>query len=189
MPKTVTIRREPDGWYVCFPCDQVPIKLLPLTRQETGIDLGLESFATLANSNPIENPHLFRVWEMQIKRAQRRVDRRHTGSHRRRKAVKILAKAHQKVRRARQDFHPQQAQASPSLRHDRSCVVAGGQPAQEPPSRQSHCGRGMEQLFEHPDLHSGRGWEAGRGGQSCVRLTSLFGLRGAGQETLVGPLA
>jgi putative transposase len=49
------------------------------------------------------------VAELRLKRAQRRVSRRVKGSHRRRKAVKLLAKAHQKVRRARQDFHHQQA--------------------------------------------------------------------------------
>src|SRR5262249_53582695 len=40
-----------------------------------------------------------------LKTAQRRVSRRKQGSHRRRKAVKLLAKAHQTVRRQRQDFH------------------------------------------------------------------------------------
>jgi putative transposase len=108
-PKTVTIRRAADGWYACFSCEKVPVKPLPLTGQDTGIDPGIESFATLANGKRIENPRIFRVWEMQIKRAQRRVDRRHKGSNRRRKAVKILAKAHQKVRRTRQDFHHQEA--------------------------------------------------------------------------------
>jgi putative transposase len=108
-PKTVTICREADGWYAAFSCADVPVKPLPLSGQETGIDLGLESFATLANGKSIENPRVFRVWEMQIKRAQRRVDRRHKGSQRRRKAAKLLAKAHQKVRRTRQDFHHQEA--------------------------------------------------------------------------------
>ena len=44
-------------------------------------------------------------------RAQRRVSRRVKGSHRRRKAGRLLAKAHQKVRRARQDFHHKAALA------------------------------------------------------------------------------
>jgi putative transposase len=121
-PKTVTISREVDGWYACFSCDQVPCKPLPLTGQETGIDLGIESFATLANGTPIENPHLFRVWEMNIKRAQRRASRRVTGSNRRRKAVRLLAKAHQQVRRARQAFHHQEArkliQAYATIAHE-----------------------------------------------------------------------
>jgi putative transposase len=104
-PKTVTIRREADGWYACFSCDQVPINPLPLTGQETGMDLGLESFATLADGSQVPNPRIFRVAEMHLKRVQRRVSRRVKGSHRRKKAVKLLAKAHQQVRRTRADYH------------------------------------------------------------------------------------
>jgi putative transposase len=110
-PKTVTVRREADGWYVTFSCADVPIQPVPLTGQETGIDLGLESFATLADGSHIANPRIFRVAEMHLKRAQRRVSRRVKGSHRRRKAVKLLARAHQHVRRARQDFHHKTALA------------------------------------------------------------------------------
>jgi len=47
-PKTATISWEADGWYACFSCEGVPIQPLPATGHETGIDLGLESFATLA---------------------------------------------------------------------------------------------------------------------------------------------
>ena len=110
-PKTVTISHEADGWYVCFSCADVPTQPLPLTGQDTGIDLGLESFATLANGEPVEHPRIFRVWELHLKRAQRRVTRRQKGSHRRRKAVRLLARAHQQVRRARQDFHHKTALA------------------------------------------------------------------------------
>ncbi|HEV2458644.1 MAG TPA: transposase, partial [Ktedonobacterales bacterium] len=42
-PKTVTVSREADGWYVSISCADVPIQPLPATGQETGIDLGLES--------------------------------------------------------------------------------------------------------------------------------------------------
>jgi|GraSoi_2013_60cm_1033757.scaffolds.fasta_scaffold08541_3 putative transposase len=111
MPKTVTISREADGWYACFSCEQVPCQPLPATGQETGIDLGLESFATLADGSQIANPRIFRVAERNLKRVQRRVSRRKKGSKRRRKAVKLLAKAHLKVRRQRQDFHHRQALA------------------------------------------------------------------------------
>jgi putative transposase len=110
-PKTVTISREADGWYVVFSCAEVPTQPLPLTGQETGIDLGLESFATLADGSQIANPRIFRVAELNLKRAQRRVSRRKKGSHRRRKAVKLLARAHQQVRRARADFHHKAALA------------------------------------------------------------------------------
>jgi putative transposase len=57
-PKTVTISREADGWYTCISCAHVPIQSLVPTGQESGIDLGLESFATLADSTQIESPHV-----------------------------------------------------------------------------------------------------------------------------------
>ena len=110
-PKTVTITREADGWYVSFSCAEVPIKPLPLTGQQTGIDLGLKSFATLADGHQIANSRIFRVAELNLQRAQRRVSRRKKGSKRRKKAVKLLAKAHQTVRRQRQDFHHKTALA------------------------------------------------------------------------------
>ncbi len=104
-PKTVTVSKEADGWYVCFSCVEVPVQPLPPTGQETGIDLGLESFATLSNGTMIHNPRCYRRAERRLKTAQRRVSRRKKGSNRRRKAVQLLAKAHQKVKRQRVDFH------------------------------------------------------------------------------------
>ncbi|MGH9637296.1 MAG: RNA-guided endonuclease InsQ/TnpB family protein [Candidatus Angelobacter sp.] len=110
-PKTVTISHEADGWYVCISCADVPLQLLEPTGQETGIDLGLESFATLADGTMIHNPRCYRRAERRLKTAQRRVSRRKKGSHRRRKAVTLLAKAHQKVKRQRQDFQHKTALA------------------------------------------------------------------------------
>ena len=103
--KTVTITKEADGWYACFCCAEVPVQPLPLTGQETGIDLGLESFATLADGTQVENPRHYRRAERELQKAQRRVCRRKKGSKRRRKAVQQLARKHQKVKRQRQDFH------------------------------------------------------------------------------------
>src|SRR5260370_39410789 len=86
MPKTVTISREADGRYASFSCADVPIKPLPLTGEETGIDLGLESFATLADGRQIASPRVFRIAERNLKRAQRRVSRRQHRGHQRRQA-------------------------------------------------------------------------------------------------------
>jgi putative transposase len=110
-PKTVTISREADGWYACFSCADVPIAPLPPTGQETGIDLGIEAFATLSDGTRIFSPGWYRKAERALKTAQRRVSRRKRGSNRRRKAVTLLAKAHQKVRRQRADFHHKTALA------------------------------------------------------------------------------
>ena len=110
-PKTVTLAREADGWYACISCANVPAQPLPLTGKETGIDVGLKAFLTLADGSQIANPRHHRRAEKALKRAARRVARRKRGSHRRRKAVKLLAKKHQKVARQRRDFHHKTALA------------------------------------------------------------------------------
>jgi putative transposase len=82
VPKTVTISREADGWYVCFACADAPVTPLPPTGQETGIDLGLEAFATLSTGTRIFSPGWYRKAERALKTAQRRVSRRKKGSAR-----------------------------------------------------------------------------------------------------------
>jgi putative transposase len=67
------------------------------------------------------------VAELNLKRAQRRVSRRVKGSRRRRKAVKLLAKAHAKVRRARADFQHERALAL--VRQNDTIYHEGLQPA------------------------------------------------------------
>jgi putative transposase len=104
-PKTVTVSREADGWYVCISCAEAPTQHVEPTGQETGMDVGLESFATLADGTMIHNPRCYRTAEAYLRRWQRRVARREKGSNRRRKAVKLPAGAHQAVPRKRQDFH------------------------------------------------------------------------------------
>jgi putative transposase len=110
-PKLVTRSREADGWYVALSCAEAPVQHLPATSQETGLDLGLESFATLANGTVIHNPRCYRKAERRLKTVQRRVSRRKKGGNRRKKAVKLLARAHQMVRRQRRDFHHKAALA------------------------------------------------------------------------------
>ena len=108
-PKTVTLSKEADGWYIAISCADVPAHPLASTGQETAIDLGLESFATLANGQRISTPARYRKAEAHLRRCQRRVARRHKGSKRRAKAVKLLAKAHQHIARQRSDFHHKEA--------------------------------------------------------------------------------
>jgi putative transposase len=104
-PKTITVCREADGWYMCVSCEGVPVQPLPPTGRDTGIDVGLKVFLITAEGDIIENPRHYRKAEKALKKAQRRVSRRTKGSKRRRKAVQLLAKKHQKVKRQRRDFH------------------------------------------------------------------------------------
>jgi putative transposase len=80
---------------------------LPLTGtgRETGIDVGLKVFLIMADGQLVENPRQYRKAERLLKKTQQRVCRRKKGSKRRQKAVQVLAKRQQHVRRQRQDFH------------------------------------------------------------------------------------
>jgi putative transposase len=109
-PKTVTISWEADRWYVCVSRADAPIRPLPATGQE-GVNLGIEAFAILCKCARIFSPGWYRKTERALKTAQRRVWRRKKGSARRKKAVILLAKAHQKARRQWRDYHHEPALA------------------------------------------------------------------------------
>jgi putative transposase len=104
-PKTVTISQEADGWYAILACADVPAQPLPPTGRETGIDVGLKVFLITAEGEAVENPRHYRRGEKKLAKANQRVSRRKKGSKRRRKAVGMLQRAHQTVKRQRADFH------------------------------------------------------------------------------------
>jgi len=120
-PKTVTISREADGWYVAFSCVEVPVEPLPQPERETGIDVGLKVFLITAEGEIVENPRHYRTAEKHLAKAQRRVSRRKKCSKRRRKAVAILKRKHQNVQRQRRDFHHKTAFAL--LRNDNTIYL------------------------------------------------------------------
>ena len=85
-PKTVTISKEADGWYVSFSCADVPTQPLPETGRETGIDVGLKVFLVTADGKMVANPRHYRKAERELKKAQKRIARRKRGGARRKKA-------------------------------------------------------------------------------------------------------
>src|SRR5262249_4304403 len=80
LPHSLTLPRiHPDD--SCFSCAEVPTAPLPPAGQQTGRDLGLESFATLSHGTMLHNPHCYCKTEAYPRRCQRRVARRKNGSH------------------------------------------------------------------------------------------------------------
>ena len=59
-----------------------------------GIDVGLESFATLSNGEKIYNPRLFRSEEKALAKSQRRLSKYEKGTPERRKALKVVQRIH-----------------------------------------------------------------------------------------------
>jgi putative transposase len=108
----------------------VPTQLLARTGRETGSDVGLKVFLITAHDEPVPNPRHYPKAERALKQAQLRVSRRTQGSTRRRKAVKavqVLAKTQQQVRRQRSDFHHKTALAL--VRQDDTIYVEAMHPA------------------------------------------------------------
>jgi putative transposase len=106
--KTVTLKQEAGRWFVCFSVACAPVPL-PESQASVGLDVGLEAFATLSDGTRIENPRYFKTAQVKLRRAQRKVARRKKGSHRRRKAVRLLQRVHLHIGNQRRDFHHQVA--------------------------------------------------------------------------------
>jgi putative transposase len=102
--KTYTVKREGEHWYVVFSCE-VEAKPLEKSYEDAGIDLGITHFAALSNGDMIDNPRHYRKAEKKLKKLQEALSRKKKGSHRRKKAVKVVARAHRKIRNQRKDFH------------------------------------------------------------------------------------
>jgi putative transposase len=102
--KTTSIKREGDEWYVIFSCEVEAQPKLPYTDLAIGVDLGVSKLATFSSGDVIENPKHYRKAEKKLAKLQQSLSRKKKGSHRRKKAVKAVAKAHRKVRNQRNDY-------------------------------------------------------------------------------------
>ena len=102
--KTLTISKDSCGkWFVCFSVE-TKAEPLPKTNEAVGIDVGIESFATLSDGTQIDNFKYYESTQKKLRVAQRRVARRKKGSNRRRKAVAMLRSIHQQIHNQRNDF-------------------------------------------------------------------------------------
>jgi putative transposase len=82
-PKTDTVVREADGWYVACSCAEVPTEPLPPTGKQTGIDRGLPVFLVTADGEVVAHPRHSRRGEQRLAKAQPRLSRRQQGGNRR----------------------------------------------------------------------------------------------------------
>ena len=107
--KTLTIKQEGEQWYACFTCEIGKPEALEVAYEDVGIDLGVTHFAALSSGEFIDNPRHYRKAEKKLKKLQEALSRKKRGSHRRKKAVRAVARAHRKIRNQRRDFAHKQS--------------------------------------------------------------------------------
>lgn len=102
--KTLTIKRNKSNQYFAiFTCEEYPSKRIK-TKGSVGIDVGLETYATLSDGKTIDNPRCLRESEERLKKLHKKLSRKKKGSNNRNKAKLRLARQYQKIENQRTDF-------------------------------------------------------------------------------------
>jgi len=97
--KNSTIKRQNGHFYVFFSCDEVPQNILPVSKKEIGIDIGIKSFAVMSNGQIVNNPKYMKQNEENLKKLQQQHSKKKTP-----KTRKSLSRLHKKVSNQRKDF-------------------------------------------------------------------------------------
>lgn len=109
--KSLVVKRNGSNWYACLAVEFLPVHL-PANDLQVGIDVGVVPYATFSDdSTPIQNPRFYEDAQAELRRSHRRVARRKKGSHRRRQAVALLRKLHERIANKRNDFLHKQTTA------------------------------------------------------------------------------
>ena len=98
------IIRTVRGWKVSFACDigEAPPKVA--ARNAVGIDLGVTSLAVLSTGEVIDNPRCLARGAAVLTEHQQALARKKRGSRARKKAKRLVARAHERIRDRRLDF-------------------------------------------------------------------------------------
>ena len=103
-PRQTRVTRRNGRWYVAFAV-QVQKEPRKPTGREVGIDLGVRRTINLSTGENICGPRPRHTAASAVRRAQRKVARRQKGSHRRRKAIALLARQREREANQRRDFN------------------------------------------------------------------------------------
>ncbi|NEG89671.1 IS607 family element RNA-guided endonuclease TnpB [Bifidobacterium aerophilum] len=101
----MTVSRHAGRWHASLTVERPDMTLgrMP-TGGTVGIDLGVKTLATLSNGTVIPNPHTLASNERRLKRMQKALSRKTSGSNRRRKARERVARLHAHVAGQRRDL-------------------------------------------------------------------------------------
>ena len=107
--KSITISKSPSGKYYASVLieDRVELHKKPLSLNENeiiGIDLGISHLLTDSDGYKQDNPRFLKIASANLRRKQKSLSRKKKGSRNRVKARLLVAKAHERTARTRNDF-------------------------------------------------------------------------------------
>jgi putative transposase len=100
--KFARIVLRPSGWYLQCVCETQPQPLLKKDNA-VGLDMGIRYLVADSNGHIIDNPKHARKTAKRLAHAQRNLARCKKGSHRRKKAMKKVARIHEHIANQRKD--------------------------------------------------------------------------------------
>ena len=103
-PKTCTLKRDGDQWFVSIVCEVEIADPIPRTGPIVAIDRGVTNVVADSNGWIVPSPHFFASSLRQLGRAQRTVSRRKKGSKNQEKAKLRVARIHRRIWRQREHF-------------------------------------------------------------------------------------
>ena len=106
-PKTVTVKRQHGKWYIFVVTDFTPHKNVDKSKAAVGIDVGIETFATLSDGEKIENPRFFETKQKDLAKAQRKLQKAKSSNAKPkviRAARGAVGKVHEKIGNSRHNF-------------------------------------------------------------------------------------
>ena len=103
--KRLTVKRTSTGkWFVSLLTDFDYYTPLKHSDKSVGIDVGILSFATLSNGTYIPNPQFYIQEEKALAKANRRFSKTEMGTLERKKCLKTLCRAHERIANKRDNF-------------------------------------------------------------------------------------
>ena len=107
--KTLTIQKSSTlKWYASFSVECEPERL-PACDAQVGIDVGLQTFATLSDGQEIAHPRFFRKEEKALAKVQRKLSLLAKGTPERRKQGRAVARVHERIAWRRENFTHQES--------------------------------------------------------------------------------
>jgi putative transposase len=103
-PKTCTLKRDGDQWFVSVVCLLEVEAPIPKTEPIVAIDRGVINAVADSDGKIVPSPRFYEASLKRLARAQRIVSRRKKGSKNREKAKARVVNLHRKVRRQREHF-------------------------------------------------------------------------------------